>query len=399
MVAPYIKEIITSKSASVIRKMFEEGVSLKKQYGDDAVFDFSLGNPDLDPPDAVVAAIAVVAADTSHGCHGYMQNAGYPEVRAAMAEKVSSEQGIAVPAETIVMTCGAASALNCVFKALLSPGDEVIVPSPFFAEYRHYVHNYQGTLVEVPSGADFSLDVQAIKKALTPQTAAVLINSPHNPTGKIYSDADIHALALVLEDHGNRCGRMPCLICDEPYRAITYDGKKVASVFPAYAASIIVTSFAKNLSLPGERIGYIAVNPACPDCQTVVAGCTFALRVLGFVNAPAFFQKVAARSWNAPVDYSSYETRRNALMHILDDAGISYYRPEGAFYLFCKVPASWHDDDTAFCDHLKKYFILSAPGNGFGRKGWFRLAYCVSEKTITNSAGAFKKAVCSGSAK
>ncbi len=392
MIAPYIKEIINSKSASVIRKMFEEGVALKKQYGEDNVFDFSLGNPDLDPPYEVVKAIKEQAEDVSHGCHGYMPNAGYDEARQAMAAKTALEQGCEVSGKNIVMTVGAASALNCVFKAILSTGDKVIVPAPFFAEYRHYVHNYGGILVEVPSNDDFSLNVDTIKNALTPDTQAVLINTPNNPSGKVYSESDIIALTDVLKSHGDKCGNYPYLICDEPYRAIVYDGKTVAPVFKHYDNTVIVTSFAKNLSLPGERIGYIAVNPKCSDCDDFIRAVTFALRVLGCVNAPAFFQKVIAKSWNAKVDYSSYTKRRDLLMANLDKAGIKYVRPEGAFYLFCKVPEGWNDDDSAYCDYLKKYFILSAPGSGFGKKGWFRLAYCVSEKTIINSEAAFIKA-------
>ena len=393
MIAGHIKELMTNKNSSVIRKMFEEGIALKKQYGDDNVFDFSLGNPDLDPPEKVVKAIQEEARDVSHGCHGYMPNAGYPFVREEIAKKITKEQGVSVPGSCIVMTVGAASALNCVFKAIINPGDEVIVPSPFFAEYRHYARNHGGTLVEVPTMPDFSLDVGAIKSKLSAKTAAILINTPNNPTGKVYSEDDIKKLAAVLSEHGKSCGRVPYLVCDEPYRAITYDGVKVAPAFQFYDSTIVVSSFAKDLSLPGERIGYIAVNPKADDAQDVVAGAIFSLRILGCVNAPAFFQKVIAKSWDAEVDYSSYKNRRDKLMAILDKAGLKYARPDGAFYLFIKVPDNFHDDDMAFCDYLKKYLILCAPGNGFGGKGWFRLAYCVSEKTIVNSEKAFLKAM------
>ncbi|WP_178843830.1 pyridoxal phosphate-dependent aminotransferase [uncultured Treponema sp.] len=392
MIAPKIKQTINSKGASVIRKMFEEGIQLKKQYGEDRVFDFSLGNPDLDPPKEVLDAIAEVAGDTSHGCHGYMPNAGYSETRQAMAEKVGGEQQTKLEEKNVVMTVGAASALNCVFKSILSEGDEVIVPAPFFAEYRHYVSNFGGKLVEVPAGDDFSLDVGGIEKVLSEKTAAVLINTPNNPTGKIYSEAEISDLTAALKKHGTACGRMPYLVCDEPYRAIVYDGAEVPPVFPKYENSVVVSSFAKDLSIPGERIGYIAVNPSCEDADEFISACTFCLRTLGCVNAPAFFQKVVAKSWNAKVDYSSYARRRDLLMNILDKAGLEYFRPQGAFYLFVKVPEAWNEDDSAFCDHLKKFFILSAPGAGFGKKGYFRLAYCVSEKTIINSEKAFIEA-------
>lgn len=384
---------MNSKGASVIRKMFEEGNALKAKYGEDNVFDFSLGNPDLDPPEEVLSAIEEIAKDKSHGAHGYMPNAGYTEARKAMAAKTKKEQGVDVKAENICMTVGAAGALNCVFKAILNAGDNVVVPSPFFAEYRHYVHNQGAELIEVPTKADFSLDTDAISKALNEKTAAVLINTPNNPTGKIYSEDDIKSLAEVLNAHEKKYGYKPYLISDEPYRAIAYDGREVAPAFPVYDEAVIVTSFAKNISIPGERIGYIAVNPRAKDASEFIAACIFANRILGFVNAPAFFQKVVAKSWDAKVDYSSYEKRRNEIMAVLDAAGIEYAKPEGAFYIFCKVPDKWNGDDMAFSEHLKKYFIISAPGAGFGKKGWIRLAYCVSEKTIVNSKNAFMLAM------
>lgn len=393
MIAKHIQEMINSKGASVIRKMFEEGIVLKKEHGEENVFDFTLGNPDLDPPQKVVAAIQEEAKDISHGCHGYMPNAGYPFVREAIAQKITKEQGLSVKGENVIMTVGAASALNCVFKSLLNPGDEVLVPMPFFAEYRHYAKNHGGSLIEIPSKADFSLDLQAIKAKLSSKTAAVLINNPNNPSGKIYSESDIKELAAILSEHNKKTGRITYLVCDEPYRAIVYDGAKVAPAFQFYENTVIVSSFAKDLSLPGERIGYIAVNPKSDAPEEFIKAVTFALRVLGCVNAPAFFQKVIAKSWDAQVDYSSYKIRRDKLMAILDKCGIEYYRPQGAFYLFCKVPSRFSGDDGDFCDYLKKYLILAAPGSGFGGKGWFRLAYCVSEKTIINSEKAFSKAM------
>ncbi len=392
MVAEHIKQLVESPTAGVIRRMFEEGAVLKQKYGAENVYDFSLGNPDLDPPEQVVQAILKTAQDTTHGCHGYMPNAGYPAARDAMAKKTSLEQGISVPGSNIIMSVGAAGALNAALKALLNPGDEVIVPCPYFTEYDHYIHNHNGEIHRVSTKADFSLDTDAIAAALSEVTAAVIINSPNNPTGHIYSDADIAALAAVLNAHGKKTGRYPYIICDEPYRAITYGGKKVASVFPAYENTVVVTSFAKNLSLPGERIGYIALNPACRESKDFLAAAVFATRVLGYVNAPAFFQKVVTESWDAVCDYSLYEKRCKELTEIMDYAGFSYARPDGAFYLFVKVPEEWNGDDMAFTDHLKKYNILCAPGSGFGGKGWFRIAYCVSEKTILNSKEAFYKA-------
>ena len=388
-----MKSILENPAKGVIRKMFEEGALLKKKYGEDNVYDFSIGNPDLDPPSEVVEAIEEIAADTSPMCHGYMPNPGYMQARQAMAEKTSLEQGTAVPADCVIMSVGAAGAMNCVFKALLNVGDEVIVPAPYFAEYGHYCANHGGTLRPVPTKNDFSLDIDAIKAALTEKTAAVIINSPNNPTGRIYSREEIQALSAVLTAHGEKTGRYPYIVCDEPYRAITYGGKKVAPVFPEYRQAVVVTSFAKNLSVPGERIGYIAVNPASDDASEMVAACILATRILGFVNAPAFFQKVIARSWNARCDYSLYEKRCREIMEIMDYAGLQYAKPEGAFYLFVKVPEGWNGDDMAFTEHLKKFNILCAPGTGFGGKGWFRISYCVAEKTILNSKEAFYKAI------
>lgn len=393
MIARNMKSILENPANGVIRKMFEEGALLKKKYGEDNVYDFSIGNPDLDPPSEVVEAIEEIAADTSPMCHGYMPNPGYMQARQAMAEKTSLEQGTAVPADCVIMSVGAAGAMNCVFKALLNVGDEVIVPAPYFAEYGHYCANHGGTLRPVPTKNDFSLDIDAIKAALTEKTAGVIINSPNNPTGRIYSREEIQALSAVLTAHGEKTGRYPYIVCDEPYRAITYGGKKVAPVFPEYRQAVVVTSFAKNLSVPGERIGYIAVNPASDDASEMVAACILATRILGFVNAPAFFQKVIARSWNARCDYSLYEKRCREIMEIMDYAGLQYAKPEGAFYLFVKVPEGWNGDDMAFTEHLKKFNILCAPGTGFGGKGWFRISYCVAEKTILNSKEAFYKAI------
>ena len=392
MISKSIKSLVESPSSGVIRKMFEEGAALKKKFGAENVYDFSLGNPDLDPPSKVTDAIKQVCAQESHLCHGYMPNAGYPETRAAMADKTSLEQGVKVGFENIIMQVGAAGALNSTLKALLNPGDEVIVPTPYFVEYDHYIHNHGGEIVRVRTNDDFSLNAKNIKSALNEKTAAIIINSPNNPTGRIYSDEEIEALAEVLTAHGKKTGRYPYIICDEPYRAITYNGAKVASVFDKYEYSVIGTSFAKNLSLPGERIGYVAVNPACPESKDLVSAIIFSTRILGYVNAPAFFQRVIAKSWDAECDYSLYEKRMHEICEVMDNAGLKYVRPEGAFYLWVKCPDKWNDDDMAFTNHMKKFNILCAPGSGFGGKGWFRIAYCCSEQTILNSREAFKKA-------
>ncbi|MEE0877685.1 MAG: pyridoxal phosphate-dependent aminotransferase [Treponemataceae bacterium] len=410
-IATHIKELMNSKGSSVIRKMFEEGIQLKAKFGADKVYDFSLGNPDMPPPQKIFDVVNELAKDNSSDRHAYMPNAGYVETRKAMADKVNFEQNLsgesALTENNIVMSVGAAGALNSVFKAILNVDDEVVVPAPFFAEYRSYVTNYNGKLLPVKSKKDFSMDIQGIQNALSEKTAAVLINSPNNPSGKIYSEEEIKELASILVEHGKKTGRTPYLICDEPYRAITYNGKKVASVFPLYDNAVVVTSFAKNLSLPGERIGFIAVNPKCENAGEFIAACTYTTRTLGYVNAPAFFQKVVAKSWNADVDYSMYTNRCKMITDVVRNAGIEFVEPEGAFYLFCKAPMPLLDenkkfitkdgddeicDEFAFCDHLKKFNILCAPGSGFGCPGYFRMAFCVSEKTITNCAEALKQA-------
>ncbi len=394
-VAPYISELMSS--SSFIRKMFEEGMQLKARFGADKVFDFSIGNPDLEPPRKVKDMLRELATTEKPSLHAYMPNAGYPETRAAMATKVSREQGVTVEGTHVIMGVGAAGALNSVFKAILSPGDEVLVSAPYFVEYTQYVRNHGGILKTVPTKADFSLDVEGLEKALTVKTAAILINSPNNPTGKIYSQADIRNLAGALDRFRATSGKTVMIVADEPYREIVYDNRAVSPIFPFWADSVICTSFAKNLSLPGERIGYTAVNPAASDAALLVDAIIYATRVLGFVNAPATFQRIVAECWDEPVDYSSYEVRRNCLTENLTSAGIEYAEPEGAFYLFCKVPAKKGADaaadDAAFCDHLKKYRILGVPGRGFGKPGWFRLAYCVSLESIKGSKSAFAQAM------
>jgi aspartate aminotransferase len=392
---------MSSKMSSVIRKMFEEGGVLKKKYGPDAVFDFSLGNPDLETPPEVEAAISRIAGEKTRGCHGYMPNAGYDEARAQMARKVGREQGVTLEGSHVVMTCGAAAALTCVLKAVLSPGDEVLANAPFFPEYAHYTANHGGALRVVPPALDFSLNIPGIQAALSAKTAAVIINSPNNPSGRVYGKAELEALAGVLTAHRKKTGRWVLLIADEPYRDIVYENRTVQAIFPLYDCSVVVSSFAKNLSIPGERVGYIAANPAMGDAPQFVAACIFANRILGFVNAPAFFQRVAAASWDCAVDYSPYTTRRNAIMAVMRDAGYQFAVPEGAFYLFCRVPASTRDGaaksagegiDLAFCDHLKEHLVLCAPASGFGCQGWFRIAYCVPQSTIENCGASFKKA-------
>jgi aspartate aminotransferase len=369
--------------------MFEEGNQLKKQFGADKVFDFSIGNPDLEPPPAFHRVFLRLAEEDKKGSHGYMPNPGYPEVREALAKKASREQGLTLDGSHIVMSVGAAGGLNVVLKSILNPGDELIVPRPYFMEYKTYAANHGGRLVEVDTLPDFNLDLKAIGAALSEKTAAVLINSPHNPTGRIYPARIIAALAELLKAQGEKTGRYPYLVADEPYREIVYAGAEVPPIFPAYEESLIVTSYSKSLSLPGERIGYIAVNPAVRDKDEVLSALIYATRVLGYVNAPALMQRIVAELTEERVDVATYARRRDAFKQVLDQAGIPYAEPEGAFYLFCQVPG----DDRAFADHLKQYRILGVPGSSFGKVGWIRFAYCVDEGVIRGSGEAFKAAM------
>jgi aspartate aminotransferase len=384
-------------SSSMIRKMFEEGNRLKKIHGADKVFDFSLGNPDVEPPPEFHEVFLRLAQEDAKGSHGYMPNAGFPQTREALAKKASREHNVYIDGSHIVMAAGAAGGLNAVFKTICNSGDEIIVSRPYFVEYRAYAANFGAKLVEVDTLPDFDLDIEAIGAALSEKTSAVLINSPHNPTGKVYRAQTLAALAELLEKHGAKTGRLPYLVSDEPYREIAYTTAPVPPVLCVYAESIAVSSYSKSLSLPGERIGYIAVSPDIHDKDEVMNGLIYATRVLGYVNAPALMQRIVAELTEARVDVGVYARRRDAFMQVLDAAGIEYAKPEGAFYLFCKVPPSKHGngeaDDAAFVEHLKKHLILGVPGTGFAKAGWLRFAYCVDEGIIRASADAFKKAM------
>jgi aspartate aminotransferase len=383
-IATYIKNSLVS--SSMIRKMFEEGTRLKKQFGDNNVFDFSLGNPDIEPPPAFHRVFLKLAQEDAKGSHGYMSNAGYFYVREALAKKASAEHGVDIDGNHVVMAVGAAGGLNTVLKAILNPGDEVIVSAPYFMEYRSYVSNHGGILIEAPALPDFNLDINVIQKSLTPKTAAVIINSPNNPTGRIYSQETIEELSTALTKHGEKGGRFPYLIADEPYREIAY--KPVPPILSNYSESIVVSSYSKSLSLPGERIGYIAVSPQIRDKDDVINALTYATRILGYVNAPAFMQRIVAELTYARIDVAVYARRRDVFKQVLDTAGVEYAEPEGAFYLFCKAPGG---DDVAFIEELKQNFILGVPGVSFAKPGWVRFAYCVDEKIIRASDEAFKK--------
>ncbi|HPJ38148.1 MAG TPA: pyridoxal phosphate-dependent aminotransferase [Spirochaetota bacterium] len=385
-ISHYIQQSI--EKSSWIRKMFEEGSLLKAKFGDENVYDFSLGNPDIAPPDKFFDVLSHIIQSRENGKHGYMPNAGFPDVNEVIAGKVSREHGITVSASQIVMTCGAAGGMNVVLKTILNPGDEVIVIKPYFVEYGFYVQNHNGTIVLAESNEDFSLNIENIQKAITPKTKAVIINSPNNPTGRIYPEKDIQSLSEMLRE--NSSASPIYLISDEPYRDIIYDSVTVPSVLAHYDNAFVITSYSKTLSVPGERIGYIAVSPNCSDLTQLMAGLVLSNRILGFVNAPALMQRVVAELIDESVDVDAYRRRRDLFVDGLQAAGYEFPVPEGAFYIFCKSPIP---DDVAFAKHLLQYNILAVPGVGFGGPGYFRLAYCVSEDVISRSLPKFKEAI------
>jgi len=378
-----------AEKSSWIRKMFEEGAKMKAEFGADKVFDFSIGNPDVPPPPKFYTVLRQLAQDEQPGIHGYMPNAGYPMVREALAKRLGGEQGVQFDINDILMTCGAAGGLNVIFKALLDPGDEVIILAPFFVEYTFYIDNHGGVPKIVPTDKDFNLDLAAIEAALTEKTKVVLINSPNNPTGQIYSGESLQQLGQLLDRAGAKFGTSIYLVSDEPYRNIVFDGNEVPPLMNTTTNAILASSYSKELSLPGERIGYLAVHPDMPEKGSVVGALTLANRILGFVNAPALMQRAVAQLQDVSADNSIYARRLEAFCKVLDGAGMTYVRPKGAFYLFPQTPI----DDVEFCKLLAEQKILAVPGRGFGLPGYIRLAFCVDEKVIAGSAEGFKKAM------
>lgn len=374
------------EKASWIRKMFEQGALLKKAHGDDNVFDFSLGNPNLEPPQQFFDALEGFANNRSPKRHAYMPNAGYPETRQALAHQISIEQGVTIEADHVVMACGAGGGLNVVFKTILDPGDEVIVPAPYFVEYNFYIDNHGGICKTVQTDDRFLLDLDRIEAAVSERTKAVLINSPNNPTGRLYDENTIKALGELLQRFSEKQHRQIYLISDEPYRNIVYDGLTVPGILPAYRNSIVVNSYSKDLSIPGERIGYIAVNPELDPLQEMLNGIIFATRTLGFVNAPAIMQHVVKNVQGVTVTVDTYQKKRDRLCAALSEMGYTFIKPEGAFYLFPKTPG----DDVAFVAALQEERILAVPGSGFGKAGFFRIAYCVDDRVIEKSLDGFQ---------
>lgn len=382
------------RNSSVIRAMFEEGKKMAAEVGADHVYDFSLGNPNVPAPDAVRDAIIdIVTNEDPVLVHGYMSNSGFEDVRTAVAGHLNGLHGTSYTSENIVMIVGAAGGMNVFFKTLLNPGDEVVTFNPFFVEYRAYVGNYDGKLVEAQTDPEtFEPDLYSLAKAITPRTKAVILNSPNNPTGVVYSEKCIKDIANILEDKQKEYGTTIFIFSDEPYREIVYGDYVVPWIPNYYRNTVVGYSYSKSLSLPGERIGYLVLPSEIDDAEDMISAANVANRILGFVNAPSLQQRVVARCLDEKTDVDFYAENRNMLMEGLRSAGYTFVEPQGAFYLWLKSP---EPDEKAFVAKCKEKHILIVPGSSFGYAGWTRVAYCVSHETVKNSLPAFREVAAS----
>lgn len=389
MIAEKMKGMVAGSSA--IRAMFEEGTRMAEQFGAENVYDFSLGNPNVPAPASVKKAIMeLLEEEDPVVLHGYTNsNSGYADVRETVAASLNRRFGTSFEGKNIIMTVGAAGGLNVILKTLINPGDEVITFAPYFGEYRSYVNNYDGVLVEISPDTDtFQPKLAEFEEKITPKTKAVIVNTPNNPTGVVYSEDTIKKMAAVMEAKQKEYGTQIYLISDEPYRELVYDGAEVPYLTKYYDNTIVGYSYSKSLSLPGERIGYLVIPDEVADSQTVLSAANVATRILGFVNAPTLQQKVVAKCIDEETDISFYDRNRETLYNGLKDCGFSCIKPEGAFYLFVKSPV---EDEKEFCAVAKKYHILMVPGSSFACPGYVRLAYCVSHETIVNALPKFKE--------
>jgi aspartate aminotransferase len=369
--------------ASWIRRMFEIGIQLRRERGAENVFDFSLGNPEVEPPPAVIDALRRVVAEDRPHSHGYMPNAGYPEVRSRLAHRLATSTGLPFAAEHLIMTGGAAGAINTVLKSILDPGDEVIVLNPYFPEYRFYIENHGGRVVPVETTADFLPDPDRIAAAVTPRTKALILNSPNNPTGRLYPAGLLRELNEIV--------REPLIaISDEPYRPIVYDGVKPPDTLALIDRAVLAWSWSKAMAIAGERIGYLAISPRLEEAAALANACTFSHRILGYINAPAIWQRVVGLEPDATVDMSLYQAKRNRLCDALQAMGYHAPRPEGSFYVFARTPIP---DDIAFIRALQEEGILAVPGSGFGRSGYMRLSLTISALEIDRSLPGFERAI------
>lgn len=377
------------EGGSWIRRMFEAGIALKRQYGEDKVFDLSLGNPVTDPPEEFHKGLLQLAQEPLPGMHRYMPNAGYPATREAVATQLRKEAGLPFTMGEVVMTCGAAAGMNIVLKTILEPGDEVIVLAPYFVEYCYYTDNCGGVPRIVDTDEGFNLDMTALEEAMGPRTRAIVINSPNNPSGVIYDEDSLEALGELLRRTEERYGTEIFLLSDEPYRKLIYDGLEYPHVYKYHHASVAFTSHSKDLALPGERIGYIAVNPNYEGRTELIDGCIFCNRTLGFVNAPALMQNLVRSLQGVTVDVEDYQRKRDWLYGELTGMGYDTIKPQGAFYFFPRAPI---EDDTAFVESLLEWKVLAVPGRGFGRPGYFRIAYCVEDRVLEGALDGLRQA-------
>jgi len=369
--------------SSWIRRMFEIGIQLRRERGAESVFDFSLGNPEVEPPDAVIQALRRVVALNPPHSHGYMPNAGYPEVRAALARRLAERTGLAFTGEQVIMTTGAAGAINTVLKSILDPGDEVMVLSPYFPEYLFYIENHGGRVVIVETDAHFQPDLERIGAAITPRTKALILNSPNNPTGAVYSAESLRRLNPLVRDP-------MIVISDEPYRPLVYDGLEPPETLSLIERCVLAWSWSKAMAIAGERIGYLAVSPRLAEASQLLDACTFATRILGYVNAPAIWQRVVAEVPDATIDVALYQAKRDLLCDALRAMGYDAPRPQGSFYVFPRTPMA---DDVAFIGRLQTEGILAVPGAGFGRGGYMRLSLTIAKDAIERSLAGFERAI------
>lgn len=386
MISNKMKTMVSN--SSVIRAMFEEGKRLSEIYGEENVFDYSIGNPNIEAPSEIKdIIIKILNEENPNKLHGYMNNSGYEDVREGIAENINVKYNTKLNYENIVMTCGAAGGLNIILKSILNPGDEVIIFAPFFGEYINYVNNFDGKIKIISADTkSFQPNLKELEKEITSKTKAIIINSPNNPSGVIYNENTIIKMSKILKMKEEELGSQIYLVSDEPYREIIYDNAKVPCILNYYDNSFIGYSYSKSLSLPGERIGYVVVNSKIKDFKEMVASLNIANRILGFVNAPSLFQRVIKESLNLEVDSNIYKKNRDLLYNHLIQIGFECMKPEGTFYLFPKSPI---DNDVKFCEDAKKFNILAVPGSTFGCPGYFRLSYCISYEKIEKSLRAF----------
>lgn len=388
MISNSMKSLVSN--SSTIRAMFEEGKRLSAIYGEENVFDYSIGNPNVEPPENIKKVITeILNEETPNFVHGYMNNSGYEDVRDAISTFLNEKNNLTLSKDNIVMTCGAAGGLNIILKSILNPGDEVITFTPYFGEYGNYVKNFDGKLITSPTNTNtFEPDLEALSKIINNKTKALIVNNPNNPTGVIYSKEAIQALTDLLNEKQKELNTTIYLISDEPYREIVYDDAQVPCLLKYYNNTFIGYSYSKSLSLPGERIGYVVINTLMEDFEEMTSALNIANRVLGFVNAPSLFQRVIGKTLGSEVDVNIYKRNRDLLYNHLTSLGFTCVNPQGAFYLFPKTPI---EDDKKFCEDAKQFNLLLVPGSAFGCPGHVRLAYCISYEKIKNSLQSFDK--------